>query len=42
MISDVNGNPAKFILQPASESDIGSFKKFDKDLTRNSFKKKEF
>ena len=36
MICDVNGNPIQFLLLPASESDIASFRKFDLDLPKNS------
>lgn len=36
MISDINGRPIKFLLLPASESDIGGFKKIDLALPNNS------
>ena len=36
LISDVNGGPIDLLILPARESDIGSFKKFDLNLPKNS------
>jgi len=36
LISDVNANPTKMSLRPASESDIRSFRSLELDLPRNS------
>lgn len=36
MICDVNGGPIQFLLLPASESDIGGFRKMELNLPKNS------
>ena len=36
MIADINGNPIDFIMLPASESDIGGFRKIDLVLPANA------
>ncbi len=36
MLCDVNGNPIQFLLLPASESDVSSFKKMKLNLPKNS------
>ena len=36
LIADINANPTKILLRPASKSDIGSFRLMDLDLPKNS------